>query len=70
MYFLVNPTPSIPQNTCHGFYDRATNGIYLYNDALTVLLGPLTPGTSGTLQNSQCVVYGSVPRRYLRRERI
>ena len=59
MYFLINPNAAIPANTCHGYYDRATNALYLYNDALTVLLGPLTPGTSGTLQNSQCVVSGS-----------
>jgi hypothetical protein len=59
MYFLVNPTPNIPANSCHGFYDRASNGLYLYNDALTAISGPLTPGTSGTLQNSQCVLNGS-----------
>jgi uncharacterized repeat protein (TIGR01451 family) len=59
IYFLVNTAPSIPQNTCHGLYLRGQNALYLYNDGLTALLGPLTPGTSGTLQNSQCVVYGS-----------
>src|SRR5262249_18779015 len=59
MYFLVNPTAEIPVNTCHGYYDRASNGLYLYNDALTVAMGPLTPGSSATLQNGQCVVYGS-----------
>ena len=59
MYFLVNPTAAIPVNTCHGYYDRATNGFYLYNDALTVAMGPLTPGSSGTLQNGQCVLYAS-----------
>ena len=42
MYFLINPNAAIPANTCHGYYDRATNALYLYNDALTVLLGPLT----------------------------
>ena len=50
---LREPDAAVPQNTCHGFYDGASNGIYLYNDALTALLGPLTPGTSGTLQNGQ-----------------
>lgn len=59
VYFLVNSTPSIPANSCHGFYDRPTNGIYLYNNALTVLQGPLTPGTVGTLANTQCSVNGS-----------
>jgi hypothetical protein len=59
VYFLVNPTPNVQQNTCHGLYNRASNVFYLYNDALTVAMGPLTPGTAGTLQNSQCILYGS-----------
>lgn len=48
-YFLINPTPTVPQNTCHGFYDRPTNSVYLYNDTLTSL---------ATLQNSQCSIQG------------
>ncbi len=59
VYFLVNPTPGVQQNTCHGFYNRASNAFYLYNDVLTLAMGPLTPGTAGTLQNSQCILYGS-----------
>jgi hypothetical protein len=59
VYFLVNPSAAVPQNACHGYYYWPSNSLYLYNDALTALLGPLTPGTSGTLQNSQCTVYGS-----------
>ena len=59
MYFLINPNAAIPANTCHGYYDRAANVLYLYKRRLTVLLGPLTPGTGSTLQNSQCVVSGS-----------
>src|ERR1035438_3520593 len=59
VYFLVNPSAAVPQNTCHGFYYWPSNSLYLYNDALTAVSGPLTPGTSGTLQNSQCTVYGS-----------
>lgn len=59
LYFLVNPTATIPQNTCHGFYDRAANSFYLFNDNLTVLLGPLAAGSGGTIQNSQCIVYGT-----------
>lgn len=58
MYFLANPDTSIPANTCHGFYDRALNALYLYNDGLTALMGPLTPGAAGTLQNSQCTIDG------------
>jgi len=59
VYFLVSSGPTISQNTCHGLYNRATNGLYLYNDALTAALGPLTPGSAGSLQNSQCIVTGS-----------
>ena len=59
MYFLVNPSACDLAEHLPRFYDRAGNGIYLYNDALTALQGPLTPGTSGTLQNGQCVIYGS-----------
>jgi len=59
MYFVVNPTPATPQNGCHGFYDRASNAYYLYNDALSAVSGPLSPGSAGTLQNSQCTVYGT-----------
>jgi len=59
LYFLFNPTPNIPQNSCHGFYDRATNAITLYNDALSALLGPLTPGSGSTLQNTRCTIHGA-----------
>src|SRR5205814_2357506 len=59
IYFLINTSPSIPTNTCHGFYDRSSNGLYLYNDTLSSLMGPLTPGAAGQLQNSQCVVNGA-----------
>ena len=58
LYFLVNSDPTIPANTCHGFYDRALNAFYLYNDALTVLQGPLVPGSNSQLQNSQCAIDG------------
>ena len=59
LYFLLNPTPAIPANTCHGFYEVATNRIYLYNDALNALLGPLSPGTAQTIQNTQCALNGA-----------
>jgi uncharacterized repeat protein (TIGR01451 family) len=58
VYFLVNSTTAITQNTCHGYYNRASNALYLYNDTLTAVLGPLTPGSSGSIQNSQCVISG------------
>ncbi|MBL8235968.1 MAG: hypothetical protein JNM66_01010 [Bryobacterales bacterium] len=59
VYFQVHTSPTVPANTCHGFYDRPTNAFYLFNDALTALTGPLTPGSAGTLQNSQCVLHGA-----------
>jgi len=59
LYFLVNNNPSIPAGSCHGFYDRVSNSIFLYNDALAVLIGPLTPGTNGVIQNGQCAIIGA-----------
>ena len=59
MFFLVNTSSTVGANVCHGMYVRASNSIWLLDDAGTGFLGPLTPGSGGTLQNSQCVVYGS-----------
>jgi len=56
VYFLVNTAATIPTGTCHGFYDRQTNGLYLYNDALSAITGPIVPGASGTIQNTQCKI--------------
>src|SRR6185503_3615774 len=58
-YFLVNTNTGIPPNSCHGYYVRSTNSVFLYNDALNALLGPLVPGTAGTIQNSQCAINGA-----------
>jgi hypothetical protein len=43
-------------HSCRGEYVRATNVLYLKNDAGTVFLGPVTPGSVGTLSNSQCTL--------------
>ena len=43
-------------NSCYTRYDIGPNALYLYNDAATAWLGPITPGSSTTLQNSQCVL--------------
>ena len=59
LYFLIESGPAIPQNSCHGFYLPSTRALYLYNDDLSVLHGPLTLGTAGTLSNSQCAISGS-----------
>ena len=40
--------------TCSFYYARASNTIYLSNDASTGWLAPATLGSSATLQNSQC----------------
>ena len=45
-------------NGCMVEYAPHTNSLYLLNDAGTAWLGPLTPGTTGTLSNSQCTVNG------------
>ena len=44
---------------CYVEYDSPTNGFYLLNDGGTAWLGPLTLGSSGTLQNSVCTLYGT-----------
>lgn len=62
VYFSVNTSPTASPNTCHGFYDAAANAFFLYNDALTALMGPLSAGTSGTLQNTQCQLSGAQSR--------
>jgi hypothetical protein len=58
LYFLVNSGPSIPHNTCHGFYDRPSNALYLYSDSLSEAYGPLKLGSAESIQNSQCIVNG------------
>ncbi|MBV9155070.1 MAG: hypothetical protein JO097_02335, partial [Acidobacteriaceae bacterium] len=40
-------------------YNQADSALYLYNDAGTAVMGPLTPGSSGTLANSQCTINGT-----------
>ncbi len=41
---------------CYIYYSPSTNQIYLGNNSGSGTLGPQTLGTSGTLQNSQCVL--------------
>jgi len=41
------------------YYNQANSALYLYNDAGTAVMGPLVPGSSGTLANSQCTINGS-----------
>ena len=57
-YFLVNTSTAIPTGTCHGYYDRPANLIFLYNDSLTATTS-IAPGAGGSIQNSQCVINGA-----------
>ncbi|HYW41807.1 MAG TPA: hypothetical protein VE959_03050 [Bryobacteraceae bacterium] len=52
---LIN-NPMTASGGCYLLYSRSTNSIYLTNDAGTAWQTPVTPGQSGTLQNSQCSV--------------
>ena len=52
---LFSPTGGFP-NSCYFLYIPAANSLYLFNDAGTSWLGPMTLGVAGTLQNSQCSV--------------
>jgi hypothetical protein len=52
---LIN-TPMTGTSGCYLLYQRASNSLYLTNDAATVWQTPVTLGQSGTLQNSQCSV--------------
>jgi hypothetical protein len=42
-------------NACYFYYSRASNALYLANDA-GAWQGPVTVGSAGTLANSQCSV--------------
>lgn len=45
-------------NACYVHYYPATNALYLRNNADTGLIGPLTPGSTSSISNSQCTVNG------------
>ena len=55
---LINTSFATP-NGCFLYFNRSANSVFLTNDAGTSWQGPVTLGTSGTLQNSQCTVSGS-----------
>ena len=55
VYALFNSSFTMP-NGCIIKYLVASKQMYLYNDAGTAVLGPVTPGVAGTLSNSQCTV--------------
>ena len=43
-----------PNRSCYTYFDRASNSIYLMNDAGSAWFGPARLGTATTLANSQC----------------
>jgi hypothetical protein len=58
VYFQIAGSTAISGPVCHGFFDRAANAYFLWDDALTTITGPLTAGAAGTLSNSQCAISG------------
>jgi hypothetical protein len=55
--FQVN-TVSSGSTVCFVHYDRVHNGLYLWADG-GYFVGPITPQTSATLENSECVLNAS-----------
>jgi hypothetical protein len=56
--FLINTAIS-GVSSCDIYYVRSSNALYLFNDAGNATLGPLKPGASSSLSNSQCTLAGS-----------
>ena len=46
-------------NACDIYYTVSTNSFYLYNNADNGQAGPLTPGSSSSISNSQCTLAGT-----------
>ncbi len=57
--YLDFGTSAFLANSCIVAYEPAGNALYLFNDANTSALGPITPGGSGTVSNSQCTLSGA-----------
>jgi len=55
VHLLIQSTPAAA-NSCYVAYGRAANRLWLLSDEGTAWLGPITAGTAGTLENSQCSV--------------
>jgi uncharacterized repeat protein (TIGR01451 family) len=56
VWVTSNFNPASPANSCLLYYVRATNEVFLFNDAGTAALAPATLGGAGTLSNSQCSI--------------
>jgi hypothetical protein len=46
-------------NACWIYYTPQNNSLWLMNNTQTAALGPVTPGSSGSIANSQCVLSGT-----------
>jgi hypothetical protein len=58
VYLLFNTSTNVA-NACYVQYSRATNSLYLTNDAGNGLSAAVTPGSAGTVFNSQCTLSGA-----------
>lgn len=56
---LIAAQISLP-NSCMWEFVPASNAFYLLDDAAGTYLGPIAAGSSATLQNSQCILNGSL----------
>lgn len=56
VYFLVNDSPVIPRNTCHGYYHRPTGAVLLYRDTTTYDRVGGVAGKGPILTNGLCSV--------------
>jgi hypothetical protein len=56
--FLLINSGFAAQNSCYVSYLPASNGLYLLSDT-SAWTGPITPGSSGVLQNNECVLNAS-----------
>jgi hypothetical protein len=46
-------------HSCFAAYVPASNALYLFNDTNSAVLGPVTPGSSASVANSQCTLSGN-----------
>ncbi len=58
VFVLFNSSVNL-SHSCAVVYAPGTNTLYLYNDAGTGVSTAVTPGSSGSVSNSQCTLYGT-----------
>ncbi|MCW5979222.1 MAG: SBBP repeat-containing protein [Bryobacteraceae bacterium] len=57
--YALFQTSILQSNACYVRYERATNTLWLRNDAGNTWAGPIAPGVAGALSNSQCSLNGA-----------